>query len=402
MRHRSRLLGVILLGSLLSAGHAADWTGFRGPTGSGISEESNLPTKWGKEEGLRYKVALPGRGLSNPVIAAGRVYLTACSGYREKRLHVLCLDEATGKKLWERQFTATGNTACHSMTNMAAPTPVADGKGVYALFATGDVAAIDRDGTLLWYRSMVGDHPQITNQVGMASSPVLVGDSLCLPLDNAGDSFVCGLDTTTGKTLWHVKRGRDINWVTPLILAQGNEPTVLFQGAKEATAIDPRTGKTRWSYKGGLSTIPSPTQGGGLVYLTGGEMRAIRPPQSGAEPEVVWQAGRITGGYASPVYHRGKVYGMGSVGVICLNATDGKELWRQRIDGPFDASPIVADGKLYAVNRTGRTYVVSLGEKPAVLSRNELEDTILATPAVANGCIYLRSDKYLYCVGPKK
>src|SRR5262249_45336996 len=229
------------------------------------------------------------------------VYLTACSGYRERRLHVLCLDEATGKKLWERQFAATGNTACHPMTNMAAPTPVTDGKAVYALFATGDLAALDRDGTLLWYRSLVGDYPNVPNQVGMAASLVLSGDVLLLPMENAGDSFAAGIDRRSGKNLWRVKREQGINWVTPLVFTSGGKPAVLFQTNNEATAYDVQTGKVLWTLREkDLSTIPSPAQGSGLLFLTGSQLRAVRPGTKG-EPEVVWQAGGVLGGFASPV-----------------------------------------------------------------------------------------------------
>src|SRR5947209_14943547 len=166
-----KLLWALLTAGLLGCGlaWAGEWPQFRGPGGTAVSKEMDLPVKWSKTEGLRYRTALPGRGLSNPVIAGGRVYLTACSGYRERRLHVLCYDETTGKKLWERQFAATGNTTCNPSTSMAAPTPATDGKAVYALFACGDLAALDCDGALLWYRSLVGDYPQLTNQVGMAA-----------------------------------------------------------------------------------------------------------------------------------------------------------------------------------------------------------------------------------------
>lgn len=385
----------ILLPPVLLAG---EWTGFRGTNGTAVSDETGLPTRWGKDDGLRWKVDLPGRGLSNPVVANKRIFLTACSGYRERRLHLLCLEEATGKKLWERSFAATGNTACHPMTNMAAPTPVTNGKEVYALFATGDLVACNREGDLLWYRSLVGDYPQVTNQVGMASSPLLMGNTLCLLMDNAGDSFLVGIDRRTGQNLWRISRPRSINWVSPLPL---DSQTVLFQNDEEALAIEADTGKVRWTLKGSFSTIPSPIQGGGLIYLTGAELKAIRPKPKGA-PEVVWQSAPLSGGFASPVYHQGHVYFLTNVAVLCLSTSDGKEVWRQRLDGPFDASPIIADGKLYAVNRKGRTFVVALGEQPKVLARNDLDDTILATPAVANGCLYLRSDKYLYCIGERK
>jgi outer membrane protein assembly factor BamB len=346
---------------------------------------------------------LPGRGLSNPVVAGGRIYLTACSGYRERRLHVLCFDEATGKKLWERQFAATGSTACHPMTNMAAPTPATDGKAVYALFATGDLAALDRSGVLLWYRSLVGDYPRITNQVGMAASPVLAGNVLLVPMENAGDSFAAAIDKRTGKNLWKAPREQGINWVTPLVFASGDRTAVLFQTGHEATAYEVETGKKLWSIEEkDLSTIPSPAQGRGVLFLTGSQLRAVRPPANGGKPEVLWELPGALGGFASPVFYNGRVYNLTGVAVASVDAMTGKLIGRTRADGPFDASPIVAGGKLYVVNRKGRTSVFDLdGDLPKLVSRNDLEDTIHATPAVANGCLYLRSDKYLYCVGPK-
>jgi outer membrane protein assembly factor BamB len=289
------------------------------------------------------------------------------------------------------------------MTNMAAPTPVTDGKAVYALFATGDLAALARDGTLLWYRSLVGDYPNITNQVGMAASPILSGDVLLLPMENAGDSFAAGIDKRTGKNLWKVKRERGINWVTPLLFSSGGKPAVLFQTNHEATAYEVSSGKRLWSFQEkDLSTIPSPARGKGMLFLTGSSLRAVRPAGSGT-PELVWEVGGALGGHASPVYHHGRLYNCGDVAITCLNAADGKQVWRKRAAGPFDASPIIAAGKLYAVNRKGRTYVFDLsGDEPKLLARNDLDDTILASPAAANGCIWLRSDKSLYCIGPKK
>jgi outer membrane protein assembly factor BamB len=390
-----------LVALITGAAMAGDWPQFRGPSGSAVSGETGLPEKWSKDEGLRWKVALPGRGLSNPVIADGRIYVTACSGYRERRLHVICFEQATGKKLWERQLTATGNTACHPTTNMAAPTPATDGKSVYALFATGDLAALDRDGTLLWYRSLVGDYPNITNQVGMAASPVLSAGVVLVPMENAGDSFAAGIDAKTGKNLWRVKREKTINWVTPLVFTSAGRPAALFVNEMDATAYDPQTGKVRWTAPG-YSAIPSPSAGDGLVFLPGGELRALRLGKDGDAPEPAWKAEKFSQGFASPVVHAGRVYGLGAVTVNCFSTSNGKELWRLRAEGPFDGSPVIGDGKLYAVNRKGRTYVIQLGDKPVMLARNDIDDTIQATPAIADGCIYLRSDKYLYCIGAKK
>jgi outer membrane protein assembly factor BamB len=293
---------------------------------------------------------------------------------------------------------------------MAAPTPVTDGEAVYCLWATGDLAALDKAGNLLWYRSLVGDYPNITNQVGMAASLALAGDTLLLPMENAGDSFAAGLDKKTGKNRWRVKRARDINWVTPLVLNFGGRPAALFQTGKDATAYDPEKGTVLWSYRGeGLANIPSPAAGGGLVFVPGSQLAALRPRQDGGPPEVLWKTSKLRAGYASPVFHKGRLYGMGGVSLNCLDARTGDEVWRQRVEGPIAASPVIADDKVYVVNELGVTAVLAVGDKPKVLATNRLynaktiddRDRILATPAVAGGAIYLRSDRQLFCIGPK-
>ena len=136
---------------------AADWPQFKGPNAAGVSAETGLPVEWGKDKGVKWKAALPARGVSGAVVVGDRVYVTCASGKRDDQLHVLAFDAGTGKELWHRQLLATGPTSCHPMSSMAAPTPVADETGVYALFASGDLAAFDADGTLRWYRSRVGD-----------------------------------------------------------------------------------------------------------------------------------------------------------------------------------------------------------------------------------------------------
>jgi outer membrane protein assembly factor BamB len=396
---RSALLGLLLTVTL---GFAAEWTGFRGNNGSAVSSEKSIPTKWSKTEGIRWKVDLPGRGLSNPVIAGGKVYVTACTSYKERRLHVLCFDEATGKKLWARQIAATGSTACHPETNMAAPTPVTDGKNVYALFATADLVAFDSEGTMLWYRSLVGDYPDLSNQVGMASSPALIGGVLILPMENAGDSFLAGVDVKTGENKWRIKREREINWTTPFEIKTQGKTAGLAVTRSEALAFDPQTGKEIWRYTDeGLSSIPSATQGAGMIFVPGqGVLRALKPGNTGS-PEVAWEAKGVTGGYPSPVYYDGNLYGLASVTLNCLDAKDGKERWKQRVTGPFNSSPVIANGLIYVTNARGKTYVIEPGDKAKVVAENDIEDKIQATPAFANGCIYLRSDKALYCIGAK-
>jgi outer membrane protein assembly factor BamB len=367
-----------------------------------VSAETGLPLRWGPAENIRWKVNLPGRGVSCPVIASGRVYVTACSGYKQRRLHVLCFDATTGQQHWERQFTATGNTQCHPKTCMAAPTPVTDGQRVYALFATGDLACLDRDGNLRWYRSLVGDYPNITNQVGLAASPILCRDLLFLPMENAGDSFAAALDKHTGQNRWKVARRRDINWVTPQIVTRAGRSEVLFQTSAEITAYDTQTGSQRWSYPGGASSIVSPAIADDLILVAGGEMVALRPDKADGPPQVVWNNTKLRTGYASAVCYQGRVYAINAQILNCATAATGKQLWQQRIKGEYSASPVAADGKIYVVNEAGLTTVLEAGDSARILRTNALAGTFLATPAIANGAVYLRSDDCLYCIAAEQ
>jgi outer membrane protein assembly factor BamB len=407
MTLRKPWFAAFLLGLVVASnGWAGDWPQFRGPNSAAVSDEKNLPVQWDAKEGLRWKVELPGRGVSSPVVAGGRVYVTACTGYREGRLHVLCFDAATGKKLWERRFTATGSTTCNPATCMAAPTPVTDGKTVYVLFASADLAALNADGDLLWYRALAAERPNITNQVGMASSLVLHKDLLIVPLENAGDSFVAAVETKTGKERWKIERPRDINWATPLVAPTGPKGRVdlLLQSPTLLSAIDPDTGKTHWTFKGDWrESIPSPSFGEGLLFVPGRPLLALKLSDDDRTPEVKWKSPpQFAARFATPVLYKGQLFGVLQNGVQSLDAKTGAVVWRERAEGPFSASPLVADGKLYLVNEKGTTFVFSLGDKPELLATNVLNDAMMATPAIADGAIYLRSDGWLYCIGSKK
>jgi outer membrane protein assembly factor BamB len=399
---RCRIVALVLLLLLESGLPGGDWPQFRGPNGSGVSLETGLPVEWGQDRNIHWKAPLPGQGHSNPVIAGGKVFVTASSDFQERRLHVLCLDQADGKQLWHRQFQATGSTLCHPKSNMAAPTPVTDGKAVYALFGTGDLAALDADGNLLWYRSLARDYPSRGNVNGLAASPVLWKDVLILPMDNLGDSFLAGVDVKTGKNLWKQARPRDHNWASPLLVPRGDEAQVVMSAISGLSAYDARSGKELWTCAGnGFSnTTSTPILGDGLILVPNGNLVAVQPGTEKACPRMVWQASKLRPNISSPLYYEKRVYTLNPPNVlVCADATDGKVLWQQRLEGgTYWSSPVAADGKIYAVNNAGTTTVVQLGDEPRILARNALDDPILATPAIAGGCIFLRSDRYVYCV----
>jgi outer membrane protein assembly factor BamB len=389
---------VAMVPALASAG---DWPQFRGVNASGVSDEKNLPTEWSKTKGIAWKADLPGRGASSPIVVGNRVYVTCSTGTRDDRLHLLCFDALTGKQLWHRQLQATGNTAAHPKTCMAANTPVADENGVYALFGTGDLAAFDTDGTLRWYRSLVGDYPTITNVVGMAASPVLAAGKLIVPMDNAGESFLAAVDTKYGKNLWKVERPRIINWTTPLVRTVGSTTEVLFAGPKGLTAYDSNTGDTRWTFPGGGGSVPIGVLEGDAIYLPVGGVTKFKLDAKGVVAKPEWGAKSSRTGYPSPLAYAGKVYTVSQDGfVTCVDAASGKELYQERVKGNFSASPVAADGKVYFLNETGSCTVIEA--KPntfEILGVNDFGEGSLGTPAIAHGRLFIRTDKALYAVG---
>lgn len=384
-----------------AAASAADWSQFRGPNATGVSDDKNLPVEWSKTKGIAWRAELPGRGASSPVVVGSRVYVTCSSGTRDDRLHALCFDADTGKQLWHRQLQGTGSTAAHPKTCMAANTPVADDTGVYALFATGDLAAFDADGSLRWYRSLVGDYPSIANAVGMASSPVLAGGRLVVPMDNAGESFVAALDTQYGKNVWKTERPREISWTTPLVRTVGSGPEVLFSGPKGLTAYDAATGVARWTFKAGGGSIPVGVLDGDSLYLPVGGVSRFKIDATGVAEKPEWAARDARTGYASPLVYAGKVYAADKDGfVTCVDAKTGKQDYKERVKGAFSASPVAGDGKVYFLNETGSCTVVDArADGFEVLATNDLGEGSLGTPAIARGRLFVRTDKALYAIG---
>lgn len=388
-----------LLMMLVSTAPAlADWPQFRGPGGTGVSADKNLPEKLDAST-QKWAADLPGRSVASPIVFGGTVYVACSSGSREDRLHVVAFDAKTGAKKWHRQLAATGSTACHPKSAMAAMTPVADEKGVYTLFATGDLVAFDHAGKLLWYRSMLGDYPTISNQLGMASSPALFKGKLIVPMDNAGESFVAALDTGTGTNVWKTARPSDINWVTPVVRELTSDAAeVLFQGTKDVAAYDLATGKRKWSHPAAGSGATTPSLTDGLLVVPTNGVTVYKPGDG--KLEEVWKSGKYRSGYTSPLSYDGRVYAVASGRVFSADAKTGKEAWAYTLKGKqmLYASPVAGDGKVYVVSDAGAVTVLKAGgDSEEELSTSDLKAEVMGTPAISGGAVFIQTDKKLLC-----
>ncbi len=394
--------GIVTLLTAALAG-AGEWSQFRGPAASGVAEEKGLASSWSPTENVLWKSEVPGRSVASPVVAGGRVYVASASGIRSDKLSVSAYDGKTGALLWHRQLNATGNTGCHPKSSMAAPTPAADANGVYVLFATADLVALDKEGNVRWYRSLAGDYPKIANQVGMASSPILWKDKLIVPMDSDGESFLAAIDTADGKNLWRVERAKEINWVTPTLRKVGEKAEVMFPSRSGMVAYDADTGKKVWTYGTEGSTIPTPVMMGDQVLMMSRGLVCLQP-KGESTPDVVWTSQKLASGSCTPVVYGDHIYNVSAAGVLVCADKKGNEIWTERLKkGKYWASPIAADGKIFVCNDEGICTVVEAGgEMPKVLATNDLKEEIMGTPAIANGVIYVQTVKNLYCIGMKK
>jgi outer membrane protein assembly factor BamB len=399
MSRRGTALKVVLAVALAVVA-GADWPQFRGPGLTGIAPDGGLPEQWGPAENIPWKIALPGRGLSSPVVVGGHVYVTACSGLNQTRLHVIAVDARFGIKLWERQFWATGPTNCHPKTCVAAPTPTAAGNRIFALFATGDLVCLDAAGEVCWLRTLQIDHPAMNNLVGRSASPILYHDVLIVPLENQGESWLLGIDAATGRTRWKVERPVENNYSSPLLVKHDGQTDLVIQTAGGLTAYDPADGAKRWEFADeGVSAICSPIVVDGLLLGTGRDMVALRPNAYGP-PEVVWRSARLSTMTVTPLAAGDRVYAVKDSGVLtCGDLRTGKELATLRLRGSYSGSPVLAANKLYLTNEDGNIAVVDVEGDPKLIATNRLSDPMLSTPAIARDCLFLRSDKWLYCIG---
>jgi outer membrane protein assembly factor BamB len=403
---------------------AADWTQFRGPNGTGIAADANVPTTWSDTQNLQWKTALPGPGSSSPIVCGERIFVTCFTGHEPGTLtklqrHLLCVDRNTGKILWDKAVPAelpedpyAGYLTEHGY---ASNTPVTDGQRVYVFFGKTGVLAFDFTGKQLW-KVNVGKESS-NRRWGSAASLLLYKNTVIVNASEESRS-VRALDALTGKELWKAESaGLELSYSTPT-LVDGN---LIVAVPNQLWVLNPDTGKTRWYADTGIggNVSPSVVTGGGLLFVTGGFPQqgtvAIRAGGKGdvTKSNVVWSS-EVASYVPSPVVRGGNLYVVSDQGfAICMEAKTGKALHRERLPGftpggrggkPCYASPVLVAGKLYAVSRRKGTFVLDATPQMPVVSQNSFvgdDSDFNGTPAVSGNQLFLRSNRYLYCVGVK-
>jgi outer membrane protein assembly factor BamB len=397
----------------------SNWPAWRGPNGTGVSEDRGLPLKWSASENVRWKAPLPGPGNSTPIVWGDRVFLTqALEG--GKRRAVLALARGDGKRLWQQEVTCATDETTHRQNPPCSASPVTDGTAVYAHFASAGAVAYDLTGKQLWKR----DLGPVLHKWGNGSSPVLYGDLLIVFHGPGEPTFLMALDKRTGKTVWKTEETA-INspvfgsWSTPVIVRAGDHEELIMPlpgerigGEGMFKGYDPATGKELWRC-GGLGNevyaMPIVAKSGDLVVGISGHNGPLMAVWAGGRGDVtashrLWrQAEKNPQRIGSGVLHQGRLYVIDAPGVVeCLDAKTGEVQWKERLPGNLWGSMLLGDGKLYVTNLEGTTYVLSAGPKFEVLARNEIKEPTYAAPAAASGEIFIRTYENLYCIGPGK
>ncbi len=392
---------------------AADWPQFRGPGGQGVTSDTNLPLVWSESENIVWKTELPGYGASSPIALGDRLYVTCYSGYGLDRenpgrmedltLHVICLT-SDGAIVWDQhvqpKLPESERVRDHGY---AAATPATDGEFLYVFFGKTGVLKFDLDGNQLW-QADVGDR---THGWGSGSSPVLYKNLVIVNASVESGSLVA-IDKETGAEVWRTG-GMDASWNTPHLVDVGGGKQELVVSVKDKIlAFDPATGAPLWNCDGIPDYVcPSIVSQDGVVYVIGGRTSRAIAVRAGGRGDVtdthrLWEA-KAGANVVSPVIHDGHLYWVSDRNTIayCVRLADGEVIYAERFRGQPYASALAGDGKLYVVTRNGGTYVLAAKPQFEQLAHNRLDDrsTFNASPIVADGKLYLRSDKYLYCIG---
>lgn len=395
--------------------HASqDWPQFRGPTGQGLSSATNVPVSWGASSNVLWKVPVPGRGWSSPTVQSGRVYLTSAVSDGSVSLRTLCFDMETGQTLWMTEAIQPDDSetkAAHKKNSLASPTPLLHEGRVYAHFGHMGTVCLDTNGVILWTNQELKYAPLHGN----GGSPVLAGGLLIFNADAVAEPFLAALDASHGKVRWKVPRTavvkKRFSFSTPLVIDLDGRPQLISAGSGMVGGFDPENGREIWRvlYGEGFSVIPRPVYAHGLLFVASGytqpELHAINPRGAAGdvtETHRAWTHRKGVPHTASALALGQELYFVSDAGIAtCVEARSGTELWSERLGGDFSASPVAAEGRIYFLNEAGIGFVVKASRQFELISKNELGERALASPAVLDGTLLLRSEAHLWRIGSR-
>jgi outer membrane protein assembly factor BamB len=443
---RKVTLSLLLIASL-SIAYAENWPGWRGPGNLGVSVEKSFPVTWDMSKNVKWKVDVPGLGHSSPIVWGNRIFVTtAVSGdvkednwekgfpqtgrdpnASEISWMLLCFDRDTGKLLWQQTAVRKVPTILRHLKNSyASQTPATDGTYVFAYFGDQGIFCYDFNGKLIWKRDL-GTF-KMANNWGMGTSPVLFKDLVIVNCDQGplapaaadGSSYITALNKKTGATVWKTDRDEGSSWSTPYLFDRGSRPELIVNATHAIRSYDPATGKLIWQCRGPATSIttPTPTSLNGLIYVSSGfireEVRPITAFRPGATGDITLPADQTSSQYIawrqlaaapyipSPIAYGDYIFVLLDQGFFaCYDAKTGKEIYgRTRIDvgANFSASPVAVGGNLYLMSEDGDVYVIAPGPKYQLLAKNSVGEAIMASPAISDGKMFVRSLKHLYCI----
>ncbi len=422
------------------AASSPNWPAFRGANAVGVADGHATAVSWniGSGDGILWTGSLPGLGNSSPIVWGDRVYVTTAVADVEQRLRtgltgateyfdenvehswrVLAFDKRSGKLVWDVEVgRAVPLTKRHFKASQANSTPVTDGERIVVVFPTAGLACLDADGTVLWRKDLgglnAGAFSDPTIEWGFASSPILYGDSVILQVDVHEGSHLVSWDLETGRELWRTERDVAPSWATPTILP-GPEGDELVTNGSTIHAYDPKTGRELWSLGPNSElVVATPVVDGGVVYVSAGyppikPIYAVRAGTRGAldtqpgkaHDDLLWSHGRGGAYMPSPLLYRGLYYIVHHNGrLVAYDPADGTAVFKSRFSkgGTFTGSPVAADGKLYVPTEEGLLYVLEAGPAYSELAINDMGEPLMATPAISEGMLFLRTPSKLVAV----
>lgn len=397
---------------------AGDWPAWRGPAGTGVSTEKGLPTKWGREQNVKWHIALPERGNSTPIVLGDRVFVTQAVT-KENWRGVMCFDRKDGSLVWKSGVTYSENEPTHGTNPYCSASPVTDGERVIVSYGSAGVACYDLDGKELWRRDLGLCH----HIWGNAASPVIYGDLCILNFGPGERTFLIAMNKKNGETVWQVDEpggmlGEDRkgetwvgSWSTPIVIQAGGRDELVMTFPHRVCGLDPSTGKEFWTCSGlGRLVYTNPIYGDGVIVAMGGfggPHLAVRPGGSGdvTATHRLWQSPQPKQRIGSGVVHDGHAYILNEDGVAhAIDLKTGKTVWEERLTGQGTrswGSMVLSEGKLFVINQSADTFVLKASPHFELLAVNSLNEPTNSSPAVSNGEILIRTQRGLWCVGEK-